>query len=111
MPLTKVQDYNVSNTVMPPGTIIQHIASAPFSGWLLCNGQEASRTGQAPLCAMMPVNTSTYTFSTTTLTWNSHPLLTGDTCQFTSTVTLPTGVVLNTVYFVRYLTSNTFQIH
>ena len=108
---TKIEDYNISNTVMPPGTIIQHISLAPFPGWLLCNGQAVSRTLYAKLFAMMPVYSSVFTFSGSTITWNGHPMLTGSTCSFSSTGTLPTGILANTTYFARYISSNTFSIH
>lgn len=53
----------------------------------------------------------TYTFVTTTLTCANHRLQTGDARYPWSSTTIPTGLTANTLYYVRFLTVDTFQLH
>jgi hypothetical protein len=44
------------------------------------------------------------------VTANGHGFADGDTVIFSSTGSLPTGLVVNTVYYVKYVDANTFQL-
>jgi len=44
------------------------------------------------------------------VTWAAHGLPEGVTIAFTSTGALPTGLVASTVYYVKYIDANTFQL-
>lgn len=56
--------------------------------------------------------TATVTFNTTTdeVTWTDHPFQSGDEVSFTTTGTLPTGLVAGTTYFVNFPAANTFTL-
>lgn len=59
------------------------------------------------------LGTTTMTIATPcVVTYTSHNLVAGDTIYFETTGALPTGLVINTNYFVisAGLTTNTFQI-
>jgi microcystin-dependent protein len=97
---------------MPAGTIIQTSFLTVPTGFLPCQGQNISRTNYADLFGMMPTTTSTITVTTANvINWTSHGLSTGNSVQFTTTGTLPTGITANTVYYVRVLTSATFNLY
>jgi len=59
------------------------------------------------------ITTATVTLSIATpcvVTWANHGQVTGEPVMFTTTGALPTGLSVNTVYFVRTITTNTFQL-
>lgn len=55
--------------------------------------------------------TKTYTSSGTTFTSTSHGFETGQSITFTTTGTLPSGVSLGRVYWIKRATANAFQLH
>lgn len=99
--------------LIPPGTIIQTSALVAPTGFLLCQGQQnLLRANYVNLFAVMPFTTSTITVAVANIiTWTAHGLSTGHSIQFTTTGTLPTGLTANTIYFVRVLTVNTFELY
>jgi hypothetical protein len=57
------------------------------------------------------VGTFTATIATPgVVTYNSHGLAANDTVMFTTTGALPTGLAVNTVYYVRNPATNTFEV-
>lgn len=44
------------------------------------------------------------------VTWTAHGLMNGQKVRLTTTGTLPTGLAINTTYYVRYVSANTFQL-
>ena len=111
--LTGQLNANGRFNLMPPGTIIQTSALVAPTGFLLCQGQQnLLRANYVDLFAVMPSTTSTITVTVANIiTWNAHGLSTGHSIQFTTTGTLPTGLTANTIYFVRVLTANTFELY
>ena len=105
------------NNEFETGSIIALGTSTPPIGFLSCNGTAVSRTGFPLLFAKMPFNTisiaaaSMFTISSTTVTCASHGMSTGHTIQFSTTGALPTGITTGTIYYVRVLTVNTFELY
>lgn len=61
--------------------------------------------------AFIPAATVTVTTaSPTVVTWTSHILVEGDTVRFTTSGTMPTGMVSDKTYYVRNVSANTFNI-
>ncbi len=55
--------------------------------------------------------TATMTIATpAVVTWTAHGRQTGDAIAFRTTGALPTGLAVNTVYYVKRLTANTFNL-
>lgn len=84
------------------------------TGWLFCNGASLLRSAQPTLFdAIAPaLGVATITIATpAVVTFTNHGLVAGDPIFFTTTGSLPTGVVANTVYYVHSIsiTANTFR--
>jgi len=116
----KITDASVTNAklaadaVTPTGSIIAYSApvGAPTS-WLACDGSAVSRTTYSTLFTVL--NPSIGTFTTTIaspaiITQTAHGLLEGAPVYLTTTGALPTGLLANTRYFVRYLTASTYNL-
>lgn len=116
----KITDANVTNAklaadaVTPTGSIIAYSApvGAPTS-WLACDGSAVSRTTYSALFTVL--NPSIGTFTTTiaspaVITQMAHGLLEATSVYLTTTGALPTGLSINTQYYVKYLTVNTYNL-
>jgi hypothetical protein len=53
----------------------------------------------------------TTNFTTSTFTSATHNMLTGMSIRWGSTITAPTGLVNNGIYYVRWIDANTFSLH
>jgi len=53
----------------------------------------------------------TTTFTTSTFTSATHNMLTGMSIRWGSTITAPTGLINNGIYYVRWIDANTFSLH
>ena len=51
------------------------------------------------------------TFTTSTFTSATHNMLTGMSIRWGSTITAPTGLINNAIYYVRWIDANTFSLH
>lgn len=107
----------VSNT--PDGQEIGSIKSWPVkrapANWLLCYGQAISRTTYASLFNIMcpVIGTPTVTIATPgVFSLTAHGFTEGDAIYFTTTGALPTGLAVNTVYYVisAGLTADAFEV-
>lgn len=98
----------------PPGIISPYSGRSAPTGWLLCDGTAVSRTTYSTLASIiLPSGTVTVTIATPgVFTKTSHGLVVGDIVTFTTTGALPTGLAVNTNYFVitAGLTANEFQV-
>lgn len=87
--------------------------SAP-SGWLMCDGSAVSRSTYANLFGVIsPSTTFTVTIaSPAVFSKTGHGLVTGDQIHITTTGALPTGLAVNTNYFVisTGLTADAFRV-
>lgn len=86
--------------------------SAP-SGWLLCDGSAVSRTTYAALFAILNPTLATFTVTIAApglVTQTAHGLATGDSIYITTTGALPTGLAINTRYWVIKNDANSFWL-
>lgn len=98
----------------PPGIIQPYGGRTAPSGWLMCDGSAVSRTGAnaglfASLCEAIGAATMTIA-APAVVTMAAHGLVTGDAVYFTTTGALPTGLVANTLYYVVFVSSSTFNL-
>ena len=80
--------------------------------WKYPNGQTLVRADYADLFAKL-VFSSVVTMtiaSPCVVTWTANGLSTGDPIKFSTTVSLPTGVIAGTLYYVDVIDANTFHI-
>lgn len=101
--------------VCPPGTIEETVSRTAPSTYLFTDGSAVSRTGATAnlFAAIAPSGTFTVTIaSPAVFTKTAHGLLANDRVSFTTTGGLPSGLAVNTDYYVisTGLTSNTFQV-
>jgi microcystin-dependent protein len=85
------------------------------SGALLCDGTAYSRATYATLFAAIVPSLGTFTVTIATpavFSLTSHGLTAGDKVYFTTTGALPTGLSVNTIYYVisAGLTSSAFEV-
>lgn len=96
------------------GQIVPSARRSAPSGWLLCDGTAVSRTTYANLfAAIVPTGTFTVTIATPAVfTKVAHTLVEGDIVHFTTTGALPTGLAVNTDYYVisAGLTADAFRV-
>lgn len=90
----------------------------PAWGYQFALGADTSLSTIAGTRDVIGYSVDTYKSSTVTIslatpgvvTMNGHGLYTGQKVRFTTTVTLPTGLALNTTYFVKVIDANTFNV-
>lgn len=83
------------------------------TGYLWCNGASVSRSTYATLFSKLVagVGTATVTIASPgVFTLATHGLVDGDCVYLTTTGALPTGLAVDTSYFVVSSTTNTFQL-
>lgn len=103
-------------TASPPvatGSIIEYPGRTAPSGYLMCDGTAVSRATYAALFAIMCSTIGTFTVTIASpgvVTLASHGLQTGDSLYFTTTGALPTGLAINTRYWVIKNDANTFWL-
>lgn len=95
------------------GMVSPFAVSSTPSGWLPCDGAAVSRTTYARLFSALNPTIGTVTISIATpgvVTYNTHGLATGDSIYLTTTGALPTGLSVNTRYWVIKNDANTFWL-
>lgn len=98
---------------LPSGMITEYGGRVAPTGWVLCYGQAISRTSNTNLFnALVPfVGNPTITIaSPAVVTLSGHNFVTGDQVYLTTTGALPTGLSVNTLYYVINVTSSTFKL-
>ena len=104
----------VPGTVTPTGSIIAY--SAPVGAptdWLACDGSAVSRTAYSTLFTVLNPSIGAFTVtvaSPAVITQTAHGLLEATSVYLTTTGALPTGLLANTQYYVKYLTANTYSL-
>lgn len=104
-----------ANFITMTGIFVPYAGFVPPSGWLLCDGAAVSRGTYAALFNVLNplVGTVTVTIaSPAVFTLTSHGRQVDDAVYFTTTSALPTGLSINTVYYIisAGFTANTFQV-
>jgi microcystin-dependent protein len=102
-------------TDLVPIGIMQPFAgrTAPSANWLMLFGQNVSRSTYATLFGVLVPSLGAATITNATpavVTLSGHGFVTGDTLYFTTTGGLPTGLSVNTIYYVVAINSTTFSL-
>ncbi len=100
-------------TKNPTGMIAPYAGFTAPSGWLLCDGAAVSRSTYADLFALLNPTVGTFTITIASpgvVTLVGHGLLTSDPIYLTTTGALPTGLSVNTRYWVIKVTDDTFRL-
>lgn len=106
--LTDIEPY-----VNPTGTINAYAGRVAPTNWLICDGANLSRATYANLFATIVPNVGNPTVTIATpgvFTLAAHGFQTGDTVFLTTTGALPTGLTANTIYYVIFQSSSTFNL-
>lgn len=99
--------------LIPPGGIIAYMARTAPTGFLLCDGTAVSRTTYSTLLSLIAPTVGTFTITIAAPgvgTLTTHGLNTGDPIYLTTTGALPTGLSINTIYYVIWVDANTFRL-
>lgn len=77
----------------------------------LGNNPVGTSNGSPTLTITKPTTTITVTIaSPAVVSWAANPWANGDTVMFSTTGALPTGLTVNTVYYVKNRTASTFEL-
>lgn len=102
------------NRIMPLASVIPFVGKVIPSDFLVCDGSLISRATYAALFAILcPSSVVTITIASPgVISWTAHGLVAGDKVHFTTTGALPTGLSVNTDYFViaAGLDANSFRV-
>jgi microcystin-dependent protein len=97
----------------PSGIISPYAGLSAPSGWIFCDGSSVSRTTYASLWSTLSLSKGAVTSISNPgglVTLTGHGLAEGDAIYFTTTGTLPTGLSVNTIYYVKFVSVNTFNV-
>lgn len=100
-------------SLVPIGTIIPVAYRTPDSGFLSCDGTAISRTTYSTLFTKIVPLVGTCSITNATpavITLASHGFATGDSIYLTTTGALPTGLSIDTIYYVVYINATTFSL-
>jgi len=104
---------NIARMIIPVGgTIMWDTIVLPY-GFLVRDGSAISRTDYSELFNTIVPLIGDFTLTIATpgvFTLNSHPFKTGDKIYMTTTGALPTGLSVNTIYYVIANDTNTFWL-
>lgn len=95
------------------GEIVPYGGRTAPSGWIICDGSAVSRTTFSSLFNIISPSVGTCTITNATpavVTLTSHNLQTGDQVYLTTTGGLPTGLTINTLYYVIKIDANSFNL-
>jgi microcystin-dependent protein len=102
-----------SGAAVPTGTLLPFAPFVAPAGFLMAFGQAVSRTTYATLFAALFPILGAATISIASpgdVTLNGHGLSNGDRIRLFTTGALPTGLNVNTDYYLVSATANTFQL-
>lgn len=100
-------------SVVPTGAVIPVMTRTAPANFLLLDGSTVSRTTYAALFAALFPSLGTFTITIASpgvVTQTAHGLVTGDSVYFTTTGALPTGLAVNTRYWIIYVDANTYRL-
>jgi microcystin-dependent protein len=109
----KTMDSTSPTAFFYPGFLQPYTGRSAPTGWLMCDGSAVSRSTYSGLFAAIceSIGTATMTIAAPgVVTMAAHGLVTGDQIYFTTTGALPTGVTANTLYYVVFVSSSTFNL-
>lgn len=97
----------------PSGMIVATAAISVPYGWLVCDGSAVSRATYPDLWAALSASLGAGTVTIASpgvWTLNNHGMSDGDALYLTTTGALPTGLAVNTLYYVKSSATNTFRL-
>jgi microcystin-dependent protein len=99
----------------PTGAILAYGGISAPTGYLLCDGTAYARASYAALFSALTLSKGTFTVTIATpavFTLTSHGLKVNDKVYFTTTGALPTGLSVDTIYYIisAGLTASDFQV-
>lgn len=100
-------------SALPVGSSIDYSGVSIPYGWLKEDGASLLRASYSSLWDKLHATVGTCTISNASpaiVTLNSHGLITGDCIHLTTDGGLPTGLSINTNYYVVYINANTFNL-
>lgn len=100
-------------SALPIGASIDYSGVSIPYGWLKEDGSNLLRASYSALWDKLHVTVGTCTISNASpaiVTLNSHGLIKGDCIHLTTDGGLPTGLSVNTNYYVVYINANTFNL-
>lgn len=100
-------------SILPAGMVVPFAGTTVPTGWLLCDGSAVSRATYATLYTALNPTQGTFTVTIASpgvVTKVAHGLATGDSVFFTTTGALPTGLAVNTRYWIIKVNADTFQL-
>lgn len=100
-------------SALPIGASIDYSGVSIPYGWLKEDGASLLRASYASLWDKLHATVGTCTISNASpaiVTLNTHGLITGDCIHLTTDGGLPTGLSVNTNYYVVYINANTFNL-
>ncbi|MFG1277643.1 phage tail protein [Xanthobacter autotrophicus] len=110
----KADTATVAAATTPPGSMVFYGGRRAPSGYLKCNGASYTAASQPALFAALVFSSNaTITIGAdATVAWANHGLGVNDPVKFTTTGSLPTGLVVGTTYYVAAagLATNSFRI-
>jgi microcystin-dependent protein len=104
---------SVASAHTPPGVIDMYGGAAAPTGWLLCDGSSVSKTTYASLWAVLNTSKGAATISQANpgvVTFTTHNFVGGERIYFTTDGALPTGLAIDTTYWVTRINDNTFKL-
>lgn len=109
-----LQEIGAGGFGAPTGSILPFggVGTLP-SGWLLCDGSAVSRATYASLWAALSDSKGAATITIASpgvVTNTGHGFTGGERVHFTTTGALPTGLAVDTDYWVIYVDANTFRL-
>lgn len=111
--ITKKTFDDIEAYLNPTGTINPYAGRTAPTNWLSCDGSAVSRTTYVDLFGVIVPTVGTFTITIAApavVTLASHGFVTGDQVFFTTTGALPTGLAINTIYYVVRIDANTFNL-
>lgn len=98
---------------VPAGVVVPSAAISLPSGWLTCDGSAVSRATYAALFAAVSLSKGTFTVTIASpgvVTLTGHGFIGGEQVYLTTTGALPTGLAIDTTYWVIFVDANTFRL-
>jgi microcystin-dependent protein len=98
---------------METGALVPYAGVSVPSGYLLCDGSAVSKTTYSGLWSALSANKGTFTVTIASpgvVTLNAHGFVGGERVYLTTTGALPTGLAVDTNYWVIYVDANTFRL-
>lgn len=101
-----------STALVPTGSVLPFAVTKAPTGYLICDGSAVSRSTYSDLYNVLNVSKAvTFDTGTNAVIWVNHPFVVNDRVIFTTSGSLPSGIVANTTYYVKtVIDTNNFTL-